>query len=62
MPNLFAELLRRGYSESDCAKIASGNILRALATAETVSVRLRREQLPGEAAFVPVPTPAVAPK
>ena len=62
MPNLFAELLRRGYSESDCAKIADGNILRALAAAEAVSTRLRREQPPGEAAFVPVPTPAVAPK
>ncbi len=62
VPNLFAELLRRGYSESDCAKIADGNILRVLSQAEAVSARLRRERLPGEAAFVPEPTPPVAAK
>ena len=61
MPNLFAELLRRGYSESDCAKIADGNILRVLAAAEAVSARLRGERLPGEAAFTPPgPLPVAA--
>jgi membrane dipeptidase len=29
-PALFAELLGRGWSEADCAKLASGNILRVL--------------------------------
>ena len=29
-PALFAELLDRGWSEADCGKLASGNILRAL--------------------------------
>jgi len=51
VPNLFAELLRRGYSEADCAKIADGNILRALAQAEQVAARLQRERAPGEAVF-----------
>ncbi len=33
-PALFAELLRRGWTESDCALLASGNILRVLHDAE----------------------------
>jgi membrane dipeptidase len=33
-PDLFAELLRRGWSESDCAALAGGNLLRALREAE----------------------------
>jgi len=33
-PALFAELLRRGWTESDCALLASGNILRVLREAE----------------------------
>jgi membrane dipeptidase len=33
-PALFAELLRRGWTESDCAQLASGNILRVLHDAE----------------------------
>ena len=33
-PALFAELLRRGWSEPDCAALAGGNLLRALRAAE----------------------------
>jgi membrane dipeptidase len=33
-PNLFAELIRRGWSDEDLAKLAGGNVLRALRTAE----------------------------
>ena len=33
-PALFAELLRRGWTEPDCAALAGGNLLRALRTAE----------------------------
>ena len=51
VPNLFAELLRRGYSEADCGRIASGNILRALEAAEAVATRLQRAGPPGEAAI-----------
>ncbi len=36
-PDLFAELLRRGYTREELAKIASGNIQRVLARAEAVA-------------------------
>jgi membrane dipeptidase len=34
-PALFAELLRRGWSEADCKALAGGNILRVLRAAES---------------------------
>ncbi len=40
-PNLFAELIRRGWSDEDLAKIAGGNVLRALEQAEAVAKRLQ---------------------
>jgi membrane dipeptidase len=43
-PRLFAELIRRGWSDADLAKLAQGNVLRALGQAEQVSARLRRER------------------
>jgi len=43
-PDLFAELIRRGWSDADLRKLAGENILRALRQAETVSARLRRER------------------
>jgi microsomal dipeptidase-like Zn-dependent dipeptidase len=33
-PALFEELMRRGWSDDDCAKLAGRNALRALADAE----------------------------
>ncbi|KGE04384.1 dipeptidase [Pseudohaliea rubra] len=39
-PKLFAELLRRGWTEEQLAALANGNILRALRTAEEVASRL----------------------
>ncbi len=36
-PRLFAELIRRGWSDANLAKLAGGNVLRALRGAETVS-------------------------
>jgi membrane dipeptidase len=39
-PDLIAELIRRGYSDSDIKKIAGQNILRALRGAETEARRL----------------------
>lgn len=36
-PNLFAELIRRGWSDADLGKLAGGNLLRALRGAEAVS-------------------------
>jgi len=40
-PNLFAELIRRGWSDEDLAKIAGGNVLRALEQAEATARRLQ---------------------
>jgi membrane dipeptidase len=40
-PNLFAELLRRGYSDEDLRKIAGQNLLRAMRQMEEVSRQLR---------------------
>ncbi|MDX2193631.1 MAG: dipeptidase [Gemmatimonadales bacterium] len=40
-PNLFAELLRRGWSDDDLRKLAGRNVLRAFEQAEAVSRRLR---------------------
>ena len=42
--NLFAELIRRGWTEADLAKLAGGNVLRALRGAETVAKRLQAVQ------------------
>ncbi len=39
-PHLFAELLKRGFSESDLAKIANANALRAMRDVERVGARL----------------------
>jgi membrane dipeptidase len=42
-PNLFAELIRRGWSDDDLAKLAGGNILRVLRQAERVSKSMSNE-------------------
>jgi len=38
-PNLFVELMRRGWSDRDLAKLAGGNVLRALRQAERVAAQ-----------------------
>ncbi len=40
-PALLEELMRRGWSDSDIAKLAGENLLRTMAAAEQVSVRLQ---------------------
>ena len=45
-PVLIAELLGRGFSEADCEKIAGGNLLRAMATAEKVAASMAGEVPP----------------
>jgi membrane dipeptidase len=42
-PALFAELARRGWSDSDLRKLAGENFLRVFAQAEAVSKRIQRE-------------------
>jgi membrane dipeptidase len=44
-PALLEELMRRGWSDADIAKLAGENLLRAMAVAEQVSLRLRDSKL-----------------
>ncbi|HET9475463.1 MAG TPA: dipeptidase [Steroidobacteraceae bacterium] len=43
-PDLLAELMRRGWSDADVAKIAGGNILRVLEGAEAVARSMNRRE------------------
>jgi len=54
-PYLFAELLRRGYSDDDVLKIAGRNHLRAMRAMEKVAEELRRAEPP---LVLPAPIPA----
>lgn len=47
-PDLFAELLKRGYSEKDLRKIAGLNMLRVMRGAEETAARLQEEEEPFE--------------
>ena len=57
-PLIFAELIRRGWSDKDLAKLAGGNILRVLRRAEAVSASMKNEP----PSMVTLPPPAAAPK
>ena len=57
-PALFAELLRRGYSEGDVQKIAGRNVLRAMRGAETVAQRLQKARPPSLATIDAIDGPA----
>ena len=48
-PALFAELVRRGWSDADLRKLAGENLLRVFRQAEVVSQRLRRARPPSNA-------------
>ncbi|HEY5754958.1 MAG TPA: dipeptidase [Steroidobacter sp.] len=43
-PELLAELMRRGWSDADVAKLAGGNILRVLDEAEAVALSMNRRE------------------
>jgi membrane dipeptidase len=45
-PMLFAELIRRGWTDADLKKLAGQNLLRALRAAETTAARLQKEREP----------------
>ena len=47
-PDLFAELLKRGYSEEELRKIAGENMLRVMRGIETTAERLQQEREPSE--------------
>jgi membrane dipeptidase len=42
-PRLLAELIRRGWSDADVAKVAGGNVLRVMEGAETVAASMKNE-------------------
>ena len=48
-PALLIELMRRGWSDADIAKVAGENVLRVMAEAEQVSAKLRAGEAPSEA-------------
>jgi len=48
-PDLFVELMRRGYSPDDLKKIAGENVLRVLREAERIAWRLQRTRPPSDA-------------
>lgn len=50
-PALFAELYRRGYSDSDIASIAGRNVLRVFRAVEIESARLQKLRPPSDARF-----------
>lgn len=63
-PYLFAELIRRGWSDADLKKLAGSNLLRVMKQAEAVSQRLRASRPPslatiaeldGKLAALPMP-------
>jgi membrane dipeptidase len=43
-PDLFAELIRRGWSDPDLVKLAGGNVVRALGEAEAVAARIQKQR------------------
>lgn len=46
LPDLFVELLRRGYSDEDIKKIAGLNVLRVMRESEAMAARLQEERGP----------------
>jgi membrane dipeptidase len=45
-PELFAELIRRGWSDGDLKKLAGQNVLRAMRAAEATAARLQKSRPP----------------
>ncbi|HEX6434321.1 MAG TPA: membrane dipeptidase, partial [Gemmatimonadales bacterium] len=45
-PQLFAELIQRGWKDEELKKLAGGNVLRAFRTAEVTAARLRKTRQP----------------
>jgi Zn-dependent dipeptidase, microsomal dipeptidase homolog len=56
-PMLFAELIRRGWSDGDLKKLAGGNLLRVLKAAESTAQRLQRERQPSTMTIGPLAGP-----
>jgi membrane dipeptidase len=56
-PALLEEMMRRGWSDADVAKLAGLNVLRVMEQAEQVAARLRAERPPSEALVDTEPRP-----
>jgi membrane dipeptidase len=56
-PALLAEMMRRGWTDSDVAKLAGLNVLRVMEQAEQVAARLRAARPPSEARLQDEPRP-----
>lgn len=48
-PRIFAELIRRGWSDADLTRLAGGNLIRVMTEAEAVAARLQKERAPSTA-------------
>jgi membrane dipeptidase len=59
-PGLLAELMRRGWTNEEVAKLAGKNILRVLASVERVAVQLRTSRKASEATIEELDAPAKA--
>jgi membrane dipeptidase len=46
--------MKRGWTDSDVAKLAGGNVLRALAEAERVAAKLRESRAASAVTFSPL--------
>jgi membrane dipeptidase len=56
-PKLFAELVRRGYTDAQLKGIAGGNVLRVMRKAEAAAARLRKERPASDARIEEVDKP-----
>jgi membrane dipeptidase len=59
-PQLFAELVRRGWSDDDLRKLAGRNLLRVLRAAEATASRLRRDRQPSTRTIEELDSPVVS--
>src|SRR5882672_9161017 len=57
-PKVFAELIRRGYTDQQLEGIAGLNVLRVMRKAEAVAARLQKERPPADARIDEVDKPA----
>ena len=60
-PQLFAELIRRGWSDEDLRKLAGQNFLRVFHAAESTAARLQRERQPSTRTIEQLDRPALSP-
>jgi len=56
-PRLFAELIRRGWSDDDLKKLAGRNVLCVMRAAERTAERLRKERQPSTMTLAPAISP-----